>query len=136
MLDAKQLRDAFEKDYQLGLPQLDKIHEEFVTLLLETINSSADAFIRNFQRLFEHTQLHFFEEEARMAAFEFAGFAEHSADHALLLQVLEQMNEAVAKGETDTAKAWLNEQLPEWFDRHTRTMDSAAADWVGAHAVG
>jgi len=126
MPGVQQLRDKFEQEYVLGVSQIDQIHHEFVDLLAETLNSAGDDFKRMFQRLWEHTQLHFFEEEARMAAFSFAGQDAHKADHDRILKKMEELSALVAAGDHATALDWLASDLPDWFDKHTRTMDGAA----------
>ena len=135
MPDAQQLRDTFEQQYQLGIPQLDKIHGEFVTLLNDTLTSVDSDFGRHLQRLYEHTQLHFFEEEARMTAFGFDGLQAHQDDHNRILQKLEALSASVAAGDLDSARSWLNKELPNWFDGHTRNMDGAAVAWVLEHSA-
>lgn len=130
MTDARQLCDRFEQDYLLGNEQVDHIHREFIDLLATALASSGNEFAASFNRLFEHTMLHFFEEEARMEAFSCPTLDEHRNDHQRILGEMDRFNQSVAAGRSTMARAWLNDGLSDWFDLHVRTMDSAAVAWV------
>ena len=57
----------------------------------------------------------------------FPAIAEHRSEHARVLRDLEILGTQLAKGRVKLARAYVREQLPDWFALHAETMDSALA---------
>lgn len=129
MSQARQNRmhECFEDELLLGNDAMDQTHREFVALHAELIQAKGPAFGRCFSQLLEHTKRHFAYEEELMQASGFPASAEHKADHQRLLGELDRFSQRLNAGSTVMAKAWLKEQLPDWFLTHVISMDSALA---------
>lgn len=121
------LRRNYEDHLQLGEPGMDHMHCEFIALHARLLSASGKELADGFAELVTHTQKHFASEEALMKATGFPATAEHVADHQRVLGELDRFSQRIAKGSTMMAKAWLKEQLPDWFETHVRSMDSALA---------
>ncbi|MCG6940633.1 MAG: hemerythrin family protein [Thiohalocapsa sp.] len=57
----------------------------------------------------------------------FPAIIEHRSEHARGLGDMERFAAQLAGGRTQIARAYVVEQLPQWFDLHAATMDSALA---------
>lgn len=121
------IHQRFEDDLLLGNPEMDQTHREFLALHAELLQSKGTEFALRFTALLEHTREHFAFEERLMAASGFPATAEHKADHQRLLGELDRFSQRINVGSTVMAKAWLKEQVPDWFLTHVISMDSALA---------
>jgi hemerythrin len=119
--------DALEQRLLLDMPQMDKTHREFVDLLKQLDTASKTEFIKLFPRLVEHTRAHFDAEQRLMEESRFPATGEHRADHQRVMGDLMRFGDRVAAGSTAMGRAYIREQLPQWFDIHVQTMDSALA---------
>lgn len=125
-----------EERHRLGLEEMDGTHREFMALLESLVQASDADFAPLFQRLVDHTRLHFAEEGRLMRLCRFTGLAEHEGEHARVLGDLLQFNRNVKRGRIALARAYARLGLPEWFELHLATMDRAlAAQLVKASAV-
>jgi len=121
------LTSHHQDDLQLGDAGMDRIHKEFLDLHARLLQARGPEFSQRFTALLDHTREHFATEEADMAASGFPATAEHRADHQRLLGELERFARRIGAGSTVMAKAWISERLPEWFELHVLSMDSALA---------
>ncbi|MCC6076334.1 bacteriohemerythrin [Pseudomonas sp. GCM10022188] len=117
----------FDTLYAVGDATIDHTHREFLELCVAAGEAEGAAFAAQFHALFAHTQAHFADEEARMQASAYPALGEHRAHHRNLLGDMDRLGQRVAAGRSAMARAWLNDNLPQWFDLHARTMDSALA---------
>lgn len=118
---------AFEQDFLLGIDDMDRTHREFIELLVNAKAADKSLFPTRFRELRDHTREHFAHEERLMRECGFPAVAEHTSEHQ---RVLGEMDRFLARAEAGTAalaRAWLNEQVPEWFRGHLLSMDSALA---------
>lgn len=127
MPTAQQILSTFNQTHSLGLESMDAMHIAFLELCDRAASAKGPAFAETFQLLFEHTRDHFSEEEARMLESGYTSYAEHRADHQRTLGDMERFAQRAAAGRATMARAWLLDNLPAWFDLHTRNMDSALA---------
>lgn len=128
------LQSGYEQELLLDEPGMDHMHREFVDLHARLLSATGDDLADGFADLVTHTQKHFASEETLMKATGFPATAEHVADHQRVLGELERFGQRIAKGSTMMAKAWLREQLPDWFETHVRNMDSALAAHLKSRA--
>lgn len=120
--------DAWEVGgYALGSPALDANHQSFVALLSEIAAADDPTFPALFQRLVDHTRLHFAEEGRLMRLSRFPALGEHEGEHFRVLGDLLQFNRAVKRGRLALARAYVKDGLPEWFRLHLVSMDAALA---------
>lgn len=111
----------------LDLPLMDETHHEFVDLLATVEAADDAALVAAWQALVEHTEQHFGQEDAWMAATRFASGNCHALQHKVVLQVMrEGAARAVDKGELHVVRAMAGE-LALWFPQHAQSMDAALA---------
>lgn len=115
----------FEQELSLGDPFLDSTHREFVDLAEQASCASAERFAPALQDLVEHTREHFQAEEARMQSVNHRMLSEHRAEHQRILGDMERFYQRAEKGRGAMARAWVADNLMDWFSAHARTMDSA-----------
>jgi len=114
-------------DLLLGEPQMDETHREFLALAQLVAHSPATALAPAMQELVEHTRAHFSSEESRMQALGHRLLGEHRAEHQRILGDMERLCQRAEAGRGQMARAWVSDNLMEWFAAHARTMDSALA---------
>ncbi len=113
--------------YGLGLEEMDGTHREFVALVHALQTADHDNFVFLFQKLLEHTRLHFVEEGRLMRLYKFPALAEHEGEHHRVYGDLLQFNRNVRNGRLALARAYVKDGLSEWFKLHVGSMDSALA---------
>ena len=117
----------FEQRFTLGMPQMDKTHAEFVELINRLGRAEKEEFVALFPAFVEHTRNHFDSEQTLMEGSRFPATGEHWSEHQRVLGELTRFGEKVAAGSTQLGRAYIREQLAQWFEQHTLTMDSALA---------
>jgi hemerythrin len=116
-----------EARHGLGQAEMDAEHREFLALL-DILNDTDDAeFPVLFQKLVDHVRLHFVTEGRLMRLEKFPALGEHEGEHHRVLGELLQFNRAVKRGRLPLARGYVRIGLPEWFELHLSTMDSALA---------
>lgn len=105
--------------------ELDRTHEEFVALLnaLDATLPDGDP-LPALRELIAHTEAHFALEEGWMQRMGFEPENCHSRQHQMVLQLLREVEQRAAVGETD-ALPRLVPALAEWFPQHAEMMDAA-----------
>lgn len=112
--------------FTLGVAEMDATHREFVALADALQGASDEAFPELFERLREHTRVHFEHEGTLMKACRFPAIGEHTGEHLRVLGELAHIGRSVAAGRLATARAYAK-GLPDWFAAHLATMDAALA---------
>ncbi len=121
------LAAAAEAQYSLGDAEMDHSHEEFVQLAQQAASAQAAEFVPALQQLLHHTQDHFQKEELRMHSSDHRLLSEHRAEHQRILGDMERFCQRAEAGRSSMARAWVRDNLLEWFSAHVKTMDSALA---------
>ncbi len=116
-----------QKTPLLGDRDMDHSHREFLALAQHVASSTTDQLAPAMQSLFEHTREHFTDEEQRMQSVNHRMLSEHRADHQRILGDMERLCQRAQKGRGAMARAWVSDNLLDWFANHTRTMDRALA---------
>jgi hemerythrin-like metal-binding protein len=129
------LIEAFEERYLLGIASMDDTHREFVDLVNRLGVVPKAEFIQLFAELFAHTQEHFEQEKHLMETSGFPALREHTDEHQRILGELNRFSQKVASGSIMMGKAYVTQQLPQWFDLHAKTMDSALAAHLKSEKV-
>ncbi|MCK9609121.1 MAG: hemerythrin family protein [Methylomonas sp.] len=112
---------------------IDSDHESFVTLLNQLDTAGDAEFPGLFRHLFEHTEQHFAMEDRLMRDSRFPAEAEHAGEHLRVLGEFKQFKSRVDKGMLAFGRAFVRERLPQWFQLHASTMDSALAAHINAN---
>lgn len=113
---------------------IDSDHENFVALLNQLDAANNAEFPGLFQHLFEHTELHFAMEDQLMRDNRFPAEAEHTGEHLRVLGEFKQFKSCVDKGMLAFGRSFVRERLPQWFQLHVSTMDSALAAHINANS--
>ncbi len=108
----------------LQCPELDRYHEESDALLERFDFSHFEA---SFQKLLEHTQEHFANEERLMQENRFYGLAEHQAEHRSILAEMSRFYAMALNGQMLFAKSYIKNGVKERLDLHIRNIDSQLA---------
>ena len=111
----------------LDYEPIDKDHEEFIGLLSQVDAAGNTDFPALFQQLYEHTEHHFDRENQLMTEFAFPAETEHKGEHQRVLGEFKQFKTRVDKGLAAFGRSFVRERLPQWFELHVATMDSALA---------
>jgi hemerythrin len=116
-----------DEKHLLGFPDMDDTHKEFAELLNSLGEmTDSDKFKAGFAQLVLHTKNHFDKEDRLMVESSFPAIGEHRSDHDRVLGQLTQINERVQRGIIALGREYIK-ALPNWFDVHAATMDSALA---------
>lgn len=116
-----------DEKHLLGFSEMDETHKEFAELVnLLGQMAEPESFKVMFAELLAHTKSHFDYEDSLMVNSAFPALAEHRSEHNRVLGQLHQINERVQKGFIVMGREYVKE-LPQWFDLHAATMDSALA---------
>jgi hemerythrin-like metal-binding protein len=121
------LIDNFEQRYLLGIDKMDETHKAFAVLVNRLGMADKEEFITHFPELVSHTKEHFEQEKQWMEASGFSATHEHLDDHQRILGELDRFAQRVSAGSIAMGRAYVTQQLPQWFDIHAKTMDSALA---------
>jgi hemerythrin-like metal-binding protein len=121
------LIENFDQRYLLGQETMDGTHREFVNLVNRLGEASKKEFIKLFAELLTHTKAHFEQENRLMEESGFPAIREHIDEHQRVLGELDRFAQRVASGSAMMGRAYVVQQLPQWFDLHAKTMDSALA---------
>lgn len=111
----------------VGHDLIDNDHDDFIDLL-NRLDSAANAdFPALFQQLYEHTEQHFERENQLMKQSAFPAETEHNSEHQRVLGEFKQFKTRIDKGLIAFGRSFVKERLPQWFELHVITMDSALA---------
>jgi hemerythrin-like metal-binding protein len=113
---------VWQKDFELGVEQIDKTHEEFIGLLSIAQNSSKAELTEVFAKIISHTKAHFKSEQEMMQEISLSSQKEHTDEHDKLLFEMDYFSKHPLM-----LRSYINERLPEWFKLHIATMDAALA---------
>lgn len=106
---------------------MDNMHLEFAQLVNTLADANGSAFVELFGKLCDHCKAHFDREKALMQESSYPSLAEHDSEHQRILGELKQYQRKVTKGAISFARAYVKDRLPEWFQLHLTSMDSALA---------
>jgi len=121
------LIDPDAQSFLLQQGELDDMHLEFAQLVNALADANGNDFVKLFGQLYDHSQAHFSHEKELMQASVYPSLAEHDSEHQRILGELKQYQRKVNKGAISFARAYVKDRLPEWFQLHLTTMDSALA---------
>jgi len=111
----------------LGVPVMDGYHQEFLSILSALTSIPDSVFVPLFKELLRHTHEHFSQEETLMHETGFAAISEHVDEHRRVINDLETMLERAERGRLQLPREFIKTHMPEWFQLHLMTMDSALA---------
>ena len=120
----------FDSDkHHLGMDEMDGTHIDFIKQVNALDSMRGEELQANFNNLLQHTLRHFEREDERMEACAFPQINEHREEHRKVLAEMSRFAGKMDRGESSHAhafvRAYVRERLPEWFNLHLATMDSA-----------
>jgi len=121
------LIDFNSDKHHLDIAGMDATHIDFIKQVNALDGMSGEELRANFNNLLHHTVLHFEREDALMQQCSFPQTAEHQQEHRKLLSEMSRFAAQLDQGKSSLARAYIRQRLPEWFDLHLATMDSALA---------
>jgi hemerythrin len=122
-------------DLALGEARMDATHREFVECL-NALGAASDAeFIPMLDRFIAHSDEHFADENARMAATAFPPAHCHSGEHQNVLQLCRDVRQMVLDGKLEVGRVLARELAP-WFRQHAQSMDAMLAYWLNLDEAG
>jgi hemerythrin len=114
------------ENLQLNIPDMDKMHDEFLHLLAKVHSCDDESFLQLFEEMINHTKEHFAFEESIMTKHDFYGVQEHVDEHANLLSEMIYFYEKAQKFPA-FGKSYINDYALEKFKRHVINIDSQLA---------
>lgn len=111
----------------LGVPVMDGYHQEFLGILSALATIPDGVFPSLFDELVRHTEEHFSQEEKLMRETGCPAAREHMEEHRRVLGDLKTMQTQVKRGRLAMPREYVRNHMPEWFQLHLVTMDSALA---------
>ena len=96
----------------VGYDLIDRDHDEFIALINQLDSASNADFPNLFQKLHEHTELHFDRENQLMIQFSYPGAIEHKGEHQRVLGEIKQFKTRVNKGMITFGRSFVRERLP------------------------
>jgi hemerythrin-like metal-binding protein len=113
----------------LGDPEMDAVHEEFVTWIARLTTAEAPEVADVLAALESHAISHFGMEDTWMRETDFPPRQCHADEHAAVLLSIAGVRERVAGGDVSPAYD-LAQALADWFPAHADYLDSALAHWM------
>jgi len=106
---------------------MDGYHQEFLSILSALPTMPDGVFVTLLKELIRHTHEHFGQEETLMHETGFATASEHVEEHRRILNDMEAMLARAERGRLRMPREFIKTHMPEWFQLHLVTMDSALA---------
>jgi len=125
------LIDPADPRYCLGVESMDTTHLEFIALVNSLGYASDEEFPDLFRQLLDHTESHFAAENLLMEEVKFPPIQIHMGEHQRVLEVMRGISEQVESGSIVAGRTFVL-TIPQWFQEHAATMDSALAGCVKA----
>ncbi|UFH58389.1 hemerythrin domain-containing protein [Sulfurovum mangrovi] len=121
-----------QDNLQLNIPDMDKIHDEFLDLLSKIKSCNKRDFLPLFEEMITHTKEHFAYEERIMTEHDFYGKQEHCDEHTNLLNEMQYFYEK-AQRIPAFGRSYINDYAYEKFKRHVISIDSQLAMFLKEH---
>jgi hemerythrin-like metal-binding protein len=116
-----------EGRHPLGVSDRAGAHREFITRARALGSCPDSEFPERFKELMNHTRAHFAAEEELMVKSAFPAYGEHKEEHQRVLGEIVQFARGIGRGRVFLCRSYVQSGLPEWFELHLSTMDSALA---------
>lgn len=116
----------WSRDMALGIPSVDESHKELLQRLNELLAAPDESFGPGFLSMVAEFEADFQEEEKLMEDIDYPGICGHREQHARLLGALHHIASHVMSGDVALGRE-AAELLPQWFQFHMSTMDTALA---------
>jgi hemerythrin len=126
---------TWSEELNVGLDFMDADHEVFVTMINSFAEAEDAALPELFDALYAHTEEHFAREEELMDRIGFFATDCHKGEHGRVLNEMRRFRGHLDKGNIAFVRAYVTDQVPQWFILHRNTMDSATAAYAAQQAA-
>jgi hemerythrin len=126
---------SWSEDLNVGVDFMDSDHQVFIDMVNAFAQADEADLPALFDALYAHTEEHFAREEALMDKIKFFATDCHKGEHGRVLNEMRRFREHLSKGNIAFARAYVTDQIPQWFILHRNTMDSATAAYANQHAA-
>lgn len=114
----------------LGVAEMDDDHARLEALLAREATAADADLPALLDAVAEETRTHFAHEEALMRAAQFPVLFCHMAQHKMILDGIEEAQQAGASGNTAKLRAYLAKTLPEQLETHIASVDRVTAGFL------
>lgn len=122
-------------DLKVGVDFMDEDHQDFVALINRFAEAADDALPDLYAQILHHTEDHFAREEELMRRVGFFAYDCHKGEHARVLGEMRHFAQHLEAGRLGVVRAYVTDQIPQWFILHRNTMDSATAAFAAQHVA-
>ncbi|MES2536418.1 MAG: hemerythrin family protein [Pseudomonadota bacterium] len=126
---------AWSDAHLLGYAPMDRIHEEFVDLVVRLQEAQDDELPELLDAMEAHLQSHFGEENTWMRETDFPPRDCHIEQHDAVLKSVHEVQALLAQGNSQVCRG-LVQALADWFPNHATHLDSALAHWICKQRMG
>jgi len=136
------LIDFDNEKHRLGMDEMDATHIDFIKQVNALDGMRGEELEAGFSNLLQHTVRHFEREDELMEQCAFPQINEHRQEHRKVVAEMSRFAGKMRRGDSPHAhahsfiRAYIRERLPEWFNLHLATMDSALAWHLNQHTQG
>lgn len=110
-----------------GVPEMDKLHQDFFQALGELASKTDSAFSNEYGAFVAKVEQVFREEERWMEEIEYPSARIHREQHARALGALHNVHSRVMNGEIGLGREVVERLLPQWYSFHASTLDTTLA---------
>jgi len=125
-----------DKEYSMGVPELDKQHKELARQLNEAIKhctgKKADEkkfYDKNTRNSIEFLKNHFETEEKLLRKTKYDNFSKHKTAHKEMLTKLKKMNDDIEKNRVELDLFYVTAFIKEMVVKHIKTCDMGARNF-------
>jgi hemerythrin len=118
--------ETWNRSMDTGVVVMDEVHRDLLAQMNALLNGSDADVAQGMERLVELMEHDFRDEEALMERIGYPGIRPHMEQHARVLGALHR----IEPGDVTAARAALV-LLPQWFEMHLATLDTALAVAIG-----
>ena len=127
---------AWTDAFLVGYEPMDDTHREFVEIVDAMLQASDEALLTQLQRLIQHCEQHFSQEEHYMNSTAFPARECHANEHNAVLNSMREVTTYVENGGDPAEIRRLTVELARWFPGHTDYLDASLAQWVAKKELG
>lgn len=127
---------AWDSKYEVGIERIDFEHRIFVGLIKDLHNAveehqPRDRMARIIDEIRLYAAFHFLSEENIMLDANYPAYAEHAAEHARLLSLLDDRAHRFMRDKDESAER-IVDFVFQWFALHTTQVDKQIANHINA----
>jgi hemerythrin len=125
----------WQDTFAVGDAAMDSTHREFVVYVDALLRADDGNIPAALHACGEHLRAHFAAEDDSMRGSAYTEARCHIDEHAKVLASLREVQDAVAAGRPQVARAFAH-ALMRWFPEHLEVMDGALARWLATRRWG